>query len=90
MSNLCAKRQACAVRLSALLGADSKLIYQKVINIMNMLYRIILLAEDGQYTIKDGYTSIRKAEYVANKLSSNYGEGQSLYVEQYSPGYWAA
>jgi len=54
---------------------------------MSMLYRIILVSEDGQYTLKDGYTSISKAEYVADRLSSNYGEGQSLYVEQYMPGY---
>ena len=71
----------------ALLCADSKLIYQKVRNIMNMLYRIILVAEDGRYTLKDGYTSMSKAEYVADSLASNYGEGQSLYVEQYRPGY---
>ena len=54
---------------------------------MNMLYRIILVAEDGRYTLKDGYTSMSKAEYVADSLASNYGEGQSLYVEQYRPGY---
>ena len=54
---------------------------------MDTLYRIILVAEDGQYTLKDGYTSMSKAEYVADRLAANYGEGQSLYVEQYRRGY---
>ena len=49
-------------------------------------YRIILVAEDGEYTLKDGYTSIRKAEYVASRLAQHYGEGQRVYVEQYRGG----
>ena len=54
---------------------------------MDTLYRIILVAEDGQYTLKDGYVSLSKAEFVAGRLAANYGEGQSIYVEPYCAGY---
>ena len=50
---------------------------------MNMLYRIILIAEDGQYTLDDGYASMSEAEDVADRLAAEYGEGQALYVEKY-------
>ena len=50
---------------------------------MNMLYRIILIAEDGQYTLEDGYTSMSEAEYAADSMAAEYGEGQALYVEKY-------
>ena len=54
---------------------------------MNMLYRIILLAEDGHYTLEDGYTSMSEAEDVADSMAAEYGEGQALYVEKYRAGY---
>ena len=53
---------------------------------MNKLYRVILIAEDGQHTLRDGYVSYREAEYIADRLSDNYGEGQRVFVEQYAAG----
>lgn len=52
---------------------------------MKFHYRIVLASEDGEYIIRDGFTSMRKAEYVAECLSKDYGEGQRLFVERYCP-----
>lgn len=50
---------------------------------MNKNHRIILVAEDGTYTLRDGINSLRKANYIADRLVDHYGEGQRVYVEQY-------
>jgi hypothetical protein len=50
-----------------------------------MKYRVILNAEDGCYTLKDDFTSRSAAErYIVNN-QDRYGEGQTLFVEPYSP-----
>jgi hypothetical protein len=53
---------------------------------MEIQYRIMLRAEDGVSCLRDGYSSISKAEFVLDRLSECYGEGQTLYIEQYKIG----
>jgi hypothetical protein len=54
-----------------------------------MKYRIMLQAEDGTSCLRDGYDTLTEAEFVADKLSEQCGEGQMLYIESYKP-YYAA
>jgi hypothetical protein len=50
-----------------------------------MKYRVILNAEDGCYTLKDDFTSRSAAERYIFTNQDRYGEGQTLFVEPYSP-----
>lgn len=50
-----------------------------------MKYRIMLQAEDGTTCLRDGYDTLAKAEYVADRLAESYGEGQTLFIESYGP-----
>ena len=46
-------------------------------------YRIMLQGEDGVSCLRDNITSYDLAESTADYLSSNYGEGQELFIEEY-------
>jgi hypothetical protein len=45
----------------------------------------MLQAEDGTTCVRDGYDTLAKAEYVADRLAESYGEGQTLFIESYGP-----
>lgn len=52
-----------------------------------IMYRVMLQGEDGCYCLRNGFHSLESAEDYANRIAGNYGEGQSLYIEQYNPFY---
>jgi len=49
-----------------------------------MMYRIVLSAEDGEYVLDDGFTNYEQAIERAEILSRQYGEGQQVYITDYS------
>lgn len=51
--------------------------------INNKRYKVVLQAEDGTYTLKDGLISEKAAIRKLKTLELNYGEGQQLYIEEY-------
>lgn len=48
-----------------------------------LLYRVVLSAEDGRYTLQNGFNSEASAIRYAKNKDHEYGEGQHLYVESY-------
>ena len=47
-----------------------------------MKYKVILIAEDGEYTVADRMSYDAAVRYIRDNLS-NYGEGQELCIESY-------
>lgn len=47
-------------------------------------YRVRLKAEDGLYTLADGFNTYHEAEDEAYSLAGNYGDGQEVFVERYT------
>ena len=54
---------------------------------MNVKYKVILDAEDGVYCQADEFSSYEDAMQYLLNIEDNYGEGQSLYIEEYAE--WA-
>lgn len=46
-------------------------------------WRVRLCAEDGNYTLEDGFLTEDDAEASAETHAESYGEGQEVYVEHY-------
>jgi hypothetical protein len=46
-----------------------------------MMYKVILIAEDGEYTLAGPMSEQAAIEYCDNH-DSNYGEGQQLCIER--------
>jgi len=55
---------------------------------MNYYYQVVLIAEDGEYILSDWQTK-DSAEYEANRISPQYGEGQRVIVRK-QIGFWDA
>ncbi len=47
-------------------------------------FKVCLSAEDGDYCLRDNFDSWESAERYADSVSSNYGEGQQVYISEYA------
>ena len=47
-------------------------------------FRVMMQGEDGVYCLKDGLLTPLAAERYANSYAPLYGEGQELFIEEYT------